>query len=97
MIFKLFFFTTFFFAEPVVDNSKNYTLFDNNEIFYILDRNELKYLKGENWFKLKHNLNFKNYDFYPININSETYLISSGGGRVLILKNKTLEIIENST
>ena len=97
MTFQLLFFTTLFFSSPDVDNSKNYTLFDNNGIFYILDRNELKYLKGENWFKLKHNLNFENYDFYPININSDSYLISSGGGRVLIFKNNTLEIIDNST
>ena len=97
MIFKLFFFTTLFFATPDVDVSKNYTLFNNNGKFYILDKEELKYLKGEKWITLKHNLNFENYDFYPININSETYLISSGGGRVLLFKNNNLEKIDNST
>ena len=75
----------------------NYTLFSQRESFYVLKKDTLFKYKEDVWSATKHNLNLKNYEFNTVDDNNnDIYLISEGGGKVLLFKNEKLEDISNS-
>ena len=74
----------------------NHTLFSQREIFYVLKKDTLYKYSEDRWSATKHDLDLKNYKFNVIDNDDNTYLISKGGGKVLLFNNVKLKVISNS-
>jgi hypothetical protein len=76
--------------------NNNHTIFSQNENFYVLKKDTLYKYSEDRWFASKHDLDLKNYKFNVIDNEDNTYLVSKGGGKVLLFNNEKLKVISNS-
>ena len=77
--------------------SDSFTVFPYDNQFIRIDNQGIYKLNNNKWeYYIDHNLDFDNYEFDFIETNDKSYLISKGGGKVLLYQNDTISEIDNS-
>ena len=77
--------------------SNSFTVFPHDNQFIRIDNQGIYKLNNNIWeYYIDHNLDFDNYEFDFIETNDKSYLISKGGGKVLLYQNDTISEIDNS-
>ena len=77
--------------------SDSFTVFPYDNQFIRIDNQGIYKLNNNKWeYYIDHNLDFDNYEFDFIETNDKSYLISKGGGKVLLYQNDTIIEIDNS-
>ena len=77
--------------------SNSFTIFSYNNQFIKIDYQGMYKLNNNEWeYYTNHNLDFDNYEFDFIEAKDKSYLISKGGGKVLLYQNDSISEIDNS-
>ena len=78
-------------------SGNSFTIFPHDNQFIRIDNQGIYILTNNKWeYSLNHNLDFDSYEFDFLETNDKTYLISNGGGKVMLYQNNTISIIDNS-
>ena len=78
-------------------SGNSFTIFPHDNQFIRIDNQGIYILTNDKWeYSLNHNLDFDSYEFDFLEATDKSYLISKGGGKVLMYQNNTISIIDNS-